>query len=452
MKRKVIAIVTAICMVLTIVPMTAAPAFAAAAPNQYSQNAPEWTATDYGKYPDYRKTATAYANGTGVAITCSSSSDLAWTSIRTDPDRNGQWYPDGRDIGTDWGWVYTLYLGAKDPKKAQNLETYATIWNGKVGNLYVGNADAAASIPVKSATIKIYANAAVSNTLDMSGATTSKMIIKTESTSSTPPALTAPNLIVPASGTIENHGTMTVTNLSNEGKIINYGTINVTNYSGSGVISNASGGTVTGVPADKVTVKAPEVGQTKIATFRLAQGAYNGVYAQWNKVAVSGSTVKYKVEYKVGTGNWQVKSKGQTANNVTIKGLAAGKAVQVRVTPFITFNGKTISSAAKTSKQITTLKKVNLKKVQKVTKNGPKVKLSWDKVANASGYQIYRSKKQNGKYTLVTNVKPANATWTVKTQKGVKYWYKVRAYNNIKVNGKTVKVFGPYSTVKALKY
>ena len=514
MKRKIIAILTAICMVLTIVPMAAAPAYAAATPNQAgTYSSPEFKLISGLDYE-------MYANGMPLLVTGSSSK---YATIYSDKNYDSM---QAGENGIGSSKYYSVYLGAKDTAKAKGIEPYMTVWCGELINLYFSNTGAAAGTPISKATVKIFGEFKT-GTLDMTGTTSPKLYLETKEGSSSAPSATITNLIVPAGGYIENHGTMTVTNLSNEGQIYNYGTINVTSYSGNGTVQNGTAGKVTGVPLDKVTkaqtdinkatfsytssqkytgkdvkpgvtvsyngktlakgtdynvtytaaknpgtytmtvtgigsykgtktlsytVAAPKIAQAKITTYRLAKGAYNGVYAQWNKVTVPGATVKYKVEYKVYPNEWKVKSKGQTATNVTVKGLAAGKKVQVKVTPYVVLGGKTYSATPKITKQIWTLKKVSLNKIERVSFDGARARLYWTNVNNASGYQIYKSTAKNGKYTFVTNVAQAGKTWSVKTKKGVKYWYKVRAYNNIKVNGKTVKVFGPYSAPKALKY
>ena len=514
MKRKIIAIVTAICMVLTIVPMAAAPAYADVTPNQAgTYSSPEFTLISGLDYE-------MYANGMPLLVTGSSSK---YATIYSDKNYDSM---QSGENGIGSSKYYSVYLGAKDTAKAKGIEPYMTVWCGELINLYFSNTGAAAGTPISKATVKIFGEFKT-GTLNMTGTTSPKLYLESKEGSSSAPSATITNLIVPAGGYIENHGTMTVTNLSNEGQIINYGTINVTSYSGNGTVQNGTAGKVTGVPADKVTkaqtdinkatfsytssqkytgkdvkpgvtvkyngktlakgtdynvtytaaknpgtytmtvtgigsykgtkalkytVAAPKIAQAKITTYRLAKGAYNGVYAKWNKVTVPGATVKYKVEYKVYPNNWKVKSKGQTATNVTVKKLGAGKKVQVKVTPYVVLGGKTYSATPKITKQIWTLKAVSLTKIQRSNFDGPMARLFWVNVNNASGYQIYKSTAKNGKYTFVTNVHQAGKAWSVKTKKGVKYWYKVRAYNNIKVNGKTVKVFGPFSAPKALKY
>ena len=70
------------------------------------------------------------------------------------------------------------------------------------------------------------------------------------------------------------------------------------------------------------------------------------------------------------------------------------------------------------------------------------LKISWSKVSDASGYQVYRATSKNGKYTLVKTTTGTSYTDTKRTT-GTTYYYKIRAYKT--VNGK--KVYGSFSSV-----
>lgn len=92
------------------------------------------------------------------------------------------------------------------------------------------------------------------------------------------------------------------------------------------------------------------------------------------------------------------------------------------------------------------LKKVSKIKLQNLKKR--KVRITWKKVKNADGYQVYRATKKNGKYKLVKVVKGnKKVSYTnTKLKKNKKYYYKVRAYRTVK--GK--KVYGAFSSKKSI--
>lgn len=81
--------------------------------------------------------------------------------------------------------------------------------------------------------------------------------------------------------------------------------------------------------------------------------------------------------------------------------------------------------------------------------SGTKINLSWKKVKNAKGYQIYAGKKKNGKYSLVKTLKKGSVLkTTVRNSKKYKY-FKARAYVN---NASKKRVYGNFCTsVKAKK-
>ena len=96
-----------------------------------------------------------------------------------------------------------------------------------------------------------------------------------------------------------------------------------------------------------------------------------------------------------------------------------------------------------------TVSKPTLKSV-KAIKKGHKIKVSWKKVSNASGYQVCWYKDKKCKKTVAKkNINNANTTtYSGKGfKKGKKYYVRVRAYKN--VNGS--KIYGKKSNIKSVK-
>ena len=77
-------------------------------------------------------------------------------------------------------------------------------------------------------------------------------------------------------------------------------------------------------------------------------------------------------------------------------------------------------------------------------KNRGKLTLSWKKVSEAKGYEIYRKIGKTGKYKKIKTItKNSTVKYTnTKLKKGTAYYYRVRSYT-IDANGK--KVFGEWS-------
>ena len=92
----------------------------------------------------------------------------------------------------------------------------------------------------------------------------------------------------------------------------------------------------------------------------------------------------------------------------------------------------------------TVLSRVTNLKVK--NKKNKKAVITWKKVKNADGYQIYRATKKGGKFKKIKTVKGNRVVkyTNTKLKKNKKYYYKVRAYRTVK--GKKV-----YSTFSAKK-
>lgn len=111
------------------------------------------------------------------------------------------------------------------------------------------------------------------------------------------------------------------------------------------------------------------------------------------------------------------------------------------------------------NQQTTTVKKpVKGQKVPAVIVNVPKnvkvkalkksAKITWKKVSDVTGYEVYRANKKNGKYKKVKTLKSKATSFTNKKLKTKKtYFFKVRAY--VTKNGK--KTYSSWSTAKKVK-
>ncbi len=84
--------------------------------------------------------------------------------------------------------------------------------------------------------------------------------------------------------------------------------------------------------------------------------------------------------------------------------------------------------------------------VKKTKKKKKKVAITWKKSANASGYEIYLSKKKKTGYKKAGNV--TGTKKTIKRKKGT-YFVKIRAYN--KQASTTKKIYGAFSKVKKIR-
>ena len=85
----------------------------------------------------------------------------------------------------------------------------------------------------------------------------------------------------------------------------------------------------------------------------------------------------------------------------------------------------------------------------KLRAGSKKIKVSWNKITNASGYEVYRSTSKSGKYSKINTItKGSTLSYTnSKLTKKKAYYYKVRSYKTIDGN----KVYSSFSTVKYTK-
>jgi fibronectin type 3 domain-containing protein len=111
----------------------------------------------------------------------------------------------------------------------------------------------------------------------------------------------------------------------------------------------------------------------------------------------------------------------------------ANYAVSVSADSKVTVNASNTLSATKGAVFISNkrIKKPKLAKKLTVTRKGRKTTVKWNKVKNASGYYIYRTRKKGGKYQLIATVnKNSKTTFSETTKK--KYYYKVSPYKQYK--------------------
>lgn len=185
-------------------------------------------------------------------------------------------------------------------------------------------------------------------------------------------------------------------------------------------------------------------------TLKAASVAYNQVRLTWNKPAGAQGYQIYRSASKNGS-----YTKIKTIYNGSIKtlddaGLKTNTAYYYKIRSFGTVDDK--RSYSKQSEPVAGTPLLPGVTGFKATSNSYRsIKLSWSKVAGASGYQLFRSTSKNGTYKSFKTLTNGNTTSHVNKvglTAGKTYYYKMRPYINIsgkKVYGKT------YSVVKSAK-
>ncbi len=233
--------------------------------------------------------------------------------------------------------------------------------------------------------------------------------------------------------------TPTVTIKDSKGKTLKKGT----DYT----VSYQKGRKSIGTYSVKVTFKGNYSG-TKTLKFKIQPAKVTGIKASQtaNKITLSWNKVTGAVGYRIYKYNTKTKKYSKLADtsklSFTQKNLKAGTTYKYKIRAYGK-SGKTIYWGAYSS-AFTTTTKPSPPSI-KLSSSGRQVKLTWNKVAGATGYDVY-CKTGKGSYKKLGRVK--GTSYTVKGLKaGQTYSFKVKAYKIC--GGKTV--YGTYSNVRSKK-
>ncbi|MDD6603968.1 MAG: fibronectin type III domain-containing protein [Eubacteriales bacterium] len=130
----------------------------------------------------------------------------------------------------------------------------------------------------------------------------------------------------------------------------------------------------------------------------------------------------------------------------TRTGLTSGKEYRYQVRAYANVNGVIYYGLYSSITYTYTTPKIPALKLTTTSKT---VKASWTKVSGVSGYEIQRSTKSS--FSGASTTKLSSSTVSKKytgLTKGKTYYVRIRSYKNIKVNGKTVKAYSSWKTLK----
>lgn len=128
------------------------------------------------------------------------------------------------------------------------------------------------------------------------------------------------------------------------------------------------------------------------------------------------------------------------AGTVTLKGAGTCQ-IKVVAPGTNTYSGKSMTITIKVLPG-----KVSLASLKAA--GGKKLKVTYKKSANVTGYQIQYSTSKNFKSGTKTVTKKGTSATLSKLKKGKKYYVRVRAYTNVKSGKRTVKMYGSWSKAK----
>ena len=191
-----------------------------------------------------------------------------------------------------------------------------------------------------------------------------------------------------------------------------------------------------------VTVSIPA--KPAAVTLKAASAGYNAAKLSWNKIGNASGYEIFRATSKTGKyQNIKTVTNGSTIS-YTNAGLTTGKTYYYKVRAYVTAGSSRLYgnfSAVQSAKPVPAVPG----SVKAARISSAKIKISWGKVAGASGYEVYRALSNTGSYSKITTITRGSTTSYLNKSliKGKTYYYKIRAYKT--VGGK--KIFGSYSKV-----
>jgi fibronectin type 3 domain-containing protein len=185
----------------------------------------------------------------------------------------------------------------------------------------------------------------------------------------------------------------------------------------------------------------------KVKELNVETDSSTAITLSWNKVARATGYRIYRLNTESGKYQLIKTVKSASTRVYTDEKLASGEAYSYKVRAYKSYDGTNYYGSYSDVRSAAT-KPAKVKNLKLTTKSS-KVTLKWDKVKNATGYQIYRLNTKTGKYEKIATVKGATTCTykTAKLTKGKTYTYKVRAYKNY--DGENY--YGSYSTISEVK-
>ncbi len=199
------------------------------------------------------------------------------------------------------------------------------------------------------------------------------------------------------------------------------------------IVTGAGG--YTGTVTKEFTIKEAKKKNIGLTCKKIFTKKYGDKAFSLQAKAAKGAKITYKTSDKkvaVVDRKGKVTIKGTGIATITIKATASG------------YNDKTLKVTVKVSPSKASAPSLK-------TLRGRKLKVSWKKDRRATGYQVQycTSKAFKKGVKTITITKNKTITKTIsKLTKGKPYYVRVRAYKSVKVNKKTQKLYGAWSSVK----
>lgn len=187
---------------------------------------------------------------------------------------------------------------------------------------------------------------------------------------------------------------------------------------------------------------------SSVNSVKSASAGYNKIKVNWAQVSGASGYEVYRSTTKTGTySNMKSITSGSTFSFLD-SGLTTGKTYYYKVRAYRTVSGtKVYNSFSSIVSSIPTLEKPA--KITASKASSTSIKVSWSKVSEAWGYEIYRATTKAGTYTNIKTLTTGSTVSYTNTSlmKRKTYYYKIRAYRV--VNGK--KLYSSFTTIVSYK-
>jgi uncharacterized protein YfiM (DUF2279 family) len=190
--------------------------------------------------------------------------------------------------------------------------------------------------------------------------------------------------------------------------------------------------------------KTPSATVAKPSGVKAASAGYDKIKLNWNPVSCAAGYQIYRATSKSGTYSKVTTITGGTKNTYTNSGLTTGKTYYYKIRAYKKAGSSTIYgsySSVAGAKPVPAVPSG----VKAASAGSNKIKLKWNPVSGATGYQIYRATSKSGTYIKVAAITGrTNNTYTnTGLTKGKTYYYKVRAYKKVGSSN----VYGSFSGI-----
>jgi len=206
-----------------------------------------------------------------------------------------------------------------------------------------------------------------------------------------------------------------------------------------------TGGSVTSNNPDNIvygTKNSSKISQPTNLTAKAASAS--SIKISWTKAA---GVTGYEIWYTTSENGTYKELKTTTESSYEHTGLEAGSTYYYKVRSYITVSDTKIYGSYTAPKSKVMLQIPS--NVKLTNSSATSLKISWSKVKNASGYEIYRAASKSGTYKKIKTITSGTATsyTNVKLTNNKTYYYKIRAYKTVSGN----KKYGSYCSILSKK-